>query len=187
MVGGPKRPRPCGLCPGSITFALAGTLATLAYLPGKQGNRPGTGRKAALLGIAAAVGFGFVAAVVKEFDTRLSAGAPSCLLELVPLRPPALWCCRNVPGLQCLSGRFASRLPAGINHVDPLVAGALGVVLFGESLRHNPLVLSGEVLAVALVIASVIMLSQSPLSASTRRPAGGHVRSTGACSEGPAR
>jgi hypothetical protein len=37
------------------------------------------------------------------------------------------------------------------------------VILFGESLRHNPLVLLGEVLAVVLVIASVIMLSQSPL------------------------
>ena len=42
------------------------------------------------------------------------------------------------------------------------MAGALGVVLFGESLRHNPIVLLGEVLAVAMVIASVIMLSQSP-------------------------
>jgi hypothetical protein len=51
----------------------------------------------------------------------------------------------------------------GLTIVDPLVAGALGVVLFGESLRHNPVVLLGEVLAVAVVIAGVIMLSQSPL------------------------
>jgi hypothetical protein len=60
------------------------------------------------------------------------------------------------------AGSLAASQP-GLTIVDPLVAGALGVVLFGESLRHNPLVLSGEVLAVALVIASVIMLSQSPL------------------------
>ena len=55
---------------GSITFALAGILAALAYIPGRRGQ--GTGRKAALLGIAAAVGFGFVAAVVKELSTHLA-------------------------------------------------------------------------------------------------------------------
>jgi fructose-specific component phosphotransferase system IIB-like protein len=60
------------------------------------------------------------------------------------------------------AGSLAASQP-GLTIVDPLVAGALGVVLFGESLRHNPLILSGEVLAVAVVIASVIMLSQSPL------------------------
>ena len=60
------------------------------------------------------------------------------------------------------AGSLAASQP-GLTIVDPLVAGALGVVLFGESLRHNPVVLLGEVLAVAVVIASVIMLSQSPL------------------------
>ena len=80
------------------------------------------------------------------------------------------------------AGSLAASQP-GLTIVDPLVAGALGVVLFGESLRHNPLVLSGEVLAVALVIASVIMLSQSPL-VQDEGPAEVRSARTGACGEG---
>jgi fructose-specific component phosphotransferase system IIB-like protein len=148
---------------GSITFALAGTLAALAYLPGRQGHRHGTGRKAALLGIAAAVGFGFVAAVVKELSTHLSQGPAAVFLNWSPYvlllsGAAAMFLASNA----FQAGSLAASQP-GLTIVDPLVAGALGVVLFGESLRHNPLILTGEVLAVALVVASVIMLSQSPL------------------------
>jgi fructose-specific component phosphotransferase system IIB-like protein len=60
------------------------------------------------------------------------------------------------------AGSLAASQP-GLTIVDPLVAGALGVILFGESLRHDPLILVGEVFAVATVIASVVMLSRSPL------------------------
>jgi hypothetical protein len=150
---------------GSITFALAGILAALAYLPGRQGlgQGPGTGRKAALLGIAAAVGFGFVAAVVKELSTHLSQGPTAIFLNWSPYvlllsGAAAMFLASNA----FQAGSLAASQP-GLTIVDPLVAGALGVVLFGESLRHNPVVLLGEVLAVAVVIASVIMLSQSPL------------------------
>jgi drug/metabolite transporter (DMT)-like permease len=148
---------------GSVTFALAGILAAVAYLPGRRGQRPGTGRKAALLGIAAAVGFGFVAAVVKELSTHLSQGPTAVFLNWSPYvlllsGAVAMFLASNA----FQAGSLAASQP-GLTIVDPLVAGALGVILFGESLRHNPLVLLGEVLAVALVIASVIMLSRSPL------------------------
>jgi hypothetical protein len=148
---------------GSITFALAGILAALAYFPGRHGQVPGTGRKAALLGIAAAVGFGFVAAVVKELSTHLSQGPTAVFLNWSPYvlllsGAAAMFLASNA----FQAGSLAASQP-GLTIVDPLVAGALGVVLFGESLRHNPVVLLGEVLAVAVVIASVIMLSQSPL------------------------
>ena len=167
---------------GSITFALAGILAALAYLPGRQGQGPGTGRKAALLGIAAAVGFGFVAAVVKELSTHLSQGPTAVFLNWSPYvlllsGAAAMFLASNA----FQAGSLAASQP-GLTIVDPLVAGALGVVLFGESLRHNPVVLSGEVLAVAVVIASVIMLSQSPL-VQDEGPVGGQVRSTGGCCE----
>jgi hypothetical protein len=146
-----------------VTFALAGILAAMAYLPGKRGQRPGTGRKAALLGIAAAVGFGFVAAVVKELSMHLSQGPTAVFLNWSPYvlllsGAVAMFLASNA----FQAGSLAASQP-GLTIVDPLVAGALGVVLFGESLRHNPLALWGELLAVAVVIASVIMLSQSPL------------------------
>jgi fructose-specific component phosphotransferase system IIB-like protein len=148
---------------GSVTFALAGILAALAYLPGRHEQGQGTGRKAALLGIAAAVGFGFVAAVVKELSTHLAQGPTAVFLNWSPYvlllsGAAAMFLASNA----FQAGSLAASQP-GLTIVDPLVAGALGVVLFGESLRHNPVVLLGEVLAVAVVIASVIMLSQSPL------------------------
>jgi fructose-specific component phosphotransferase system IIB-like protein len=148
---------------GISTFALAGVLAALAYLPGKQGLKPGAGRKAALLGIAAAVGFGFVAAVVKELSSHLGQGFSGVFLNWSPYvllisGAAAMFLASNA----FQAGSLAASQP-GLTIVDPLVAATLGVVLFGESLHHNPLQLMGEVLAVATVIASVVMLSRSPL------------------------
>jgi drug/metabolite transporter (DMT)-like permease len=156
---------------GFSTFALAGILAGLAYLPGRTGLAPGAGRKAALLGIAAAVGFGFVAAVVKELSGHLSQGPTGVLLNWSPYvllisGAAAMFLASNA----FQAGSLAASQP-GLTIVDPLVAAALGVVLFGERLRHNPLILTGEVLAVATVIASVIMLSRSPLVQDEPAPA----------------
>jgi hypothetical protein len=156
---------------GLSTFALAGVLAALAYLPGRQGLKPGAGRKAALLGIAAAVGFGFVAAVVKELSAHLSQGPSGVLLNWSPYvlllsGAAAMFLASNA----FQAGSLAASQP-GLTIADPLVAGALGVVLFGESLRHNPLVLVGEMLAVATVIASVVMLSRSPMVQEDEAPA----------------
>jgi hypothetical protein len=148
---------------GIATFALAGVLAALAYLPGKQGLKPGAGRKAALLGIAAAVGFGFVAAVVKELSSHLAQGFSGVFLNWSPYvllisGAAAMFLASNA----FQAGSLAASQP-GLTIVDPLVAATLGVVLFGESLHHTPLQMIGEVLAVATVIASVVMLSRSPL------------------------
>ena len=51
----------------------------------------------------------------------------------------------------------------GLTIVDPLVASALGVILFGERLNHAPAAFTGEILAVALLVISVLVLSRSPL------------------------
>jgi hypothetical protein len=60
------------------------------------------------------------------------------------------------------AGSLASSQP-GLTVVDPLVASLLGVILFGERLDHHPLILAGEVLALGLLIASVVLLSRSQL------------------------
>ncbi len=51
----------------------------------------------------------------------------------------------------------------GLTIVDPLVASVLGVVLFGERLNVGAAALAGEFLAFAVLVASVIVLSRSPL------------------------
>jgi drug/metabolite transporter (DMT)-like permease len=145
------------------TFALAGALAALAYWPDRAGHRSSATRRAALLGIAAATGFGFVAAVVKELSTHLAQG-PSGVLGnwspyvLILSGAVAMFLASNA----FQAGSLAASQP-GLTIVDPLVASALGVVLFGDRLNLHPLAAVGEALALTLVVVSVMVLSRSPL------------------------
>jgi len=148
---------------GLSTFVLAGGLCVLAYAPSRQGRRPSPGRKAALLGVAAATGFGFVAAVIKELSTHLSQGPSGVFLNWSPYvlllsGAAAMFLASNA----FQAGSLAASQP-GLTIVDPLVASTLGVVLFGERLNHTPAAFVGEIMAVALLVISVVVLSRSPL------------------------
>jgi len=148
---------------GIATFGLAGLLTAAAYLPGRGGLPPSGGRKAALLGMAAAAGFGFVAAVIKELSTHLSQGPSGIFLNWSPYvllltGAAAFFLASNA----FQAGSLASSQP-GLTVVDPLVASLLGVILFGERLDHHPVILAGEALALSLLIASVVLLCNSPL------------------------
>jgi drug/metabolite transporter (DMT)-like permease len=151
------------LLAGIATFGFAGLLTAAAYIPGRVGHPPSGGRKAALLGMAAAAGFGFVAAVIKELSTHLSQGPSGIFLNWSPYillvtGAAAFFLVSNA----FQAGSLASSQP-GLTIVDPLVASLLGVVLFGEHLDHHPLILAGDVLALGLLIASVVVLSKSQL------------------------
>ena len=151
------------LAAGVSTLAAAGVLCAGAYLPGSKGGRPSPGRKAALLGVAAATGFGFVAAVIKELSSHLSQGPAAVFANWSPyvlLFSGALSMFLASNAFQ--AGSLAASQP-GLTIVDPLVASVLGVLLFGERLDHAPLPLAGEGLALALLVGSVILLSRSPL------------------------
>jgi hypothetical protein len=140
-----------------------GPAHSLGVPPGKGGHRASAGRKAALLGIAAATGFGFVAAVVKELSTHLSQGFSGVFLNWSPYvlllsGAAAMFLASNA----FQAGSLAASQP-GLTIVDPLVASLLGVILFGERLDHNPVALVGEVVAVVVLVVSVVVLSRSPL------------------------
>ncbi len=145
--------RPCGghthssasmwLLAGLSTFAVAGLLTALAYVPGRGGQRPSAGRKAAFLGVAAATGFGFVAAVTKELSAHLGQGPPGVFLNWSPYvlllsGAGAMLLASNA----FQAGSLAASQP-GLTIVDPIVASMLGVVLFGERLNHHPVALAG--------------------------------------------
>jgi len=151
------------LLSGLATFGFAGLLTAAAYLPGRGGVPSSKGRKAALLGMAAAAGFGFVAAVIKELSTHLSQGPAGIFHNWSPYvlllsGAAAFFLASNA----FQAGSLASSQP-GLTVVDPLVASLLGVILFGERLDHHPLILAGEVFALGVLIASVVLLSRSPL------------------------
>jgi drug/metabolite transporter (DMT)-like permease len=154
---------------GVSTFAIAGILAAAAYLPG---SRRSAGRKAALLGIAAAAVFGFVAAVIKELSAHLSQGPAGVFSNWSPYvlllsGAVAFFLASNA----FQAGSLAASQP-GLTVVDPLVASVLGVILFGERLDHHPLTLAGEMLALTVLVASVVVLSRSPLVHPEPRPSG---------------
>jgi drug/metabolite transporter (DMT)-like permease len=148
---------------GLATLSVAGILAALAWLPDRAGKRPGAARKAALLGIAAATGFGFVAAVVKELSTHLSQGPIGVFHNwspyvLIVSGAAAMFLASNA----FQAGSLAATQP-GLTIVDPLVASVLGIALFGDSLDIHPLAIAGEAIALALIVSSVVVLSRSPL------------------------
>lgn len=148
---------------GVAVFGFAGLLTATAHLSLRSDRRANGERKAALLGVAAAAGFGFVAAVVKELSEHLSQGVSGVFLNWSPyvlLLAGAVAFFLAANAFQ--AGSLASSQP-GLTVIDPLVAGLLGVILFGERIDHRPAVLVGECVALGLLIASVVLLSRSPL------------------------
>ena len=145
------------------TIVLAGIATSFAYLPRKNGARPSSARQAALLGIAAAVGFGFVAAVTKELSSHLSQGPVGVFSNwspyvLIVSGAAAMFFASNAFRV----GSLAAVQP-GLTIADPIVASVLGVVLFGERVDLSPAALAGEAFALIVITVSVIFLSQSPL------------------------
>lgn len=151
------------LLAGICALVLAILLTMAAYLLDAHRVGFNSGRKAALLGVAAATGFGFVAAVIKEVSTHL-AGGPSAVFTnwspYVLLLSGAVSMFLASHAFQ--AGSLAASQP-GLTIVDPLVASILGVVLFGERLNVAPFALAGELTALTVLVGSVILLSRSPL------------------------
>jgi drug/metabolite transporter (DMT)-like permease len=146
---------------GVVLLALAA-----AFGPG---NHPGTSRRAAVLGCATGIAWGFMAAVIKELSSHLgddlgaifstwsiyvliAAGAATVLLASHALA----------------AGPLAASQP-GFTILDPLAASLLGVFLFGEHIRTGVLDLGAEALALTLVIVGAAALSRSCLITSENR------------------
>jgi hypothetical protein len=114
-------------------------------------GRPGASRsrRAAVLGSATGISWGFMAAVIKELSSHLSDGIGAIVTA---------WSLY----LLLAAGPLAASQP-GFTIVDPLTASLLGVFLFGEHIQTGAAALAGEVLALAVVIAGATALSRSCL------------------------
>ena len=161
--------------PGS-SWLLAGlvtagvVVAALAVASGLS-RRPGAsrGRRAAVLGAATGVSWGFMAAVIKELSAHL--GGPGALFSTWSLY--VLVAAGTVTMLLASHALAAGPLAAsqpGFTIVDPLAASLLGVFLFGEHIRTDAAALAGEALALAVVIAGAAALSRSSLIAGKNAP-----------------
>ena len=120
-------------------------------------------RRAATLGVATGIAWGFVAAVIKEMSSHLDGGLGAVLSNwsvYVLLGAGAL---SMVLASHALSaGPLAASQP-GFTILDPLAASLLGLFLFGEHIQVGALHLAGEVVALAVLITGVTVLSHSQL------------------------
>jgi hypothetical protein len=155
--------------PGS-SWLLAGlvtggvVLAALAVAFGLRGQR-GTSRsrRAAVLGSATGISWGFMAAVIKELSSHLGDGIDALVTTWSLYLLLAAGAATMLLAAHALaSGPLAASQP-GFTILDPLTASLLGVFLFGEHIRTGAGALAGEALALAVVIAGAATLSRSRL------------------------
>ena len=143
---------------GAVLAALA-----LSFGLGRRPARAPASRRAAVLGIAAGLAWGFEAAVIKEFSSRLGGGAAAVfgnwsVYVLITAGAASLLLASHA----LAAGPLAASQP-GFTIVDPLAASLLGLFLFGERMRSGMIDLAGEAAGLALLVVGVSVLSHSQL------------------------
>jgi drug/metabolite transporter (DMT)-like permease len=148
------------LLAGLVTLGVV--LAAVAVAFG-MGNRPGAApsKRAAILGSATGIAWGFVAAVIKELSSHLGGGLGAVfstwsLYVLLVVGAATMLLASHA----LAAGPLAASQP-GFTILDPLAASLLGIFLFGEQIQTGPWDLAGEALALALVVAGAATLSHS--------------------------
>jgi drug/metabolite transporter (DMT)-like permease len=150
-----------------VTAGLAslGVVAVALAVAFGLGRRPGAApaRRAAVLGAATGISWGFVAAVIKELSSQLGDGLGAIfgnwsLYVLVGAGAATLLLASHA----LAAGPLAASQP-GFTILDPLSASLLGMFLFSEHIQTGVLALAGEVLGLVLLIAGVSALSHSHL------------------------
>jgi len=155
-------PGPLWVLAGLVTLGVV--LAAVAVAFG-LGNRPGASpsRRAAVLGAATGISWGFVAAIIKELSSHLGDGvgavfASWSLYVLVTVGAATMLLASHA----LAAGPLAASQP-GFTILDPLSASLLGVFLFGEHIRTGGMELAGEALALGIIFAGAWTLSHSCL------------------------
>ena len=130
---------------GLITGGVV--LAALAVAYGLRGRRGASrSRRAAVLGSATGISWGFMAAVIKELSSHLDDGIDALVTTWSLYLLLAAGAATMLLAAHALaSGPLAASQP-GFTILDPLTAGLLGVFLFGEHIRTGAGALAGEAL-----------------------------------------
>lgn len=121
--------------------------------------------RAALFGTAAAVSLGSAAVLLKVIDSDLANHEP--VITLLPVLAFLGLTELGALLLQQVAFRQGSLAAALAPFVggNPLVAGAVGIVVFGERFHHAIGDLLGSLAGIGLVIAGIVVLAASPLVA----------------------
>jgi hypothetical protein len=150
-------------------LAGAGTaLAVAIAVAAARGGSPS--RRAACLGLATGVTWGFIAAVIKELSSHLSGGPAAIFTNwsayvLMGVGTVALLLTSHAMA----AGPLAASQP-GFTVGDPVTAILLGVFLFNERLGTSPAALAAEVAGLVVLALGVWTLSGSALITDTTQP-----------------
>jgi drug/metabolite transporter (DMT)-like permease len=143
-------------------WLIAGLACALAVLALVAASRGLLRWRAALLGAASGVAFGFEAATLKVAADDLAGGVTiSALLGI------AVWTTLVVGIVGVLLQNLALRAgslavaQASMTIATPVVATALGATLFGETLQRSALTVVAAVAAAAVALAGVALLARS--------------------------
>lgn len=148
---------------GLSALGLAGLCTVAAFTPLRQGARLSPARRAAILGVATGISWGFVAAVIKEMSSHLGGGLGAIFSTWSPYALVAVGAASMLLASHALqAGPLAASQP-GFTIVDPLVASLLGVFIFSEHIQLAPEDLVVEIVALAALLWGVVMLSRSRL------------------------
>jgi drug/metabolite transporter (DMT)-like permease len=156
--------------PGTLWW-LAGAGTAVAVVIAVAVSRGGSpARRAACLGIATGVTWGFLAAVIKELSSHLSGGPAAIFTN---------WSVYVLMGVGTLAmlltshaiaaGPLAASQP-GFTIGDPVTAILLGAFLFSERLGTSPAALAAEVVGLVVLALGVRTLSGSALITETTKP-----------------
>jgi drug/metabolite transporter (DMT)-like permease len=120
-------------------------------------------RRAAFLGIATGVSWGFIAAVIKELSSHVD-GGPSTIFAnwSVYVLMATGAAVMLLTSHAMAAGPLAASQP-GFTLGDPITAILLGAFLFSETLQTSPAALAAEVLGLAVLALGVWVLSRSDL------------------------
>ena len=158
--GRPHAPGSWWLLAGLATLGVVVLALAVAFGPG---SHPGTSQRAAVLGCATGIAWGFIAAVIKELSSHLGDGLGAIYSTWSPYVLIAAGAATMLLASHALAaGPLAASQP-GFTILDPLAASLLGVFLFGEHIQTGAAALAGEALALAAVIAGAAALSRSCL------------------------
>ena len=145
-----------GLATAGVVLLAVAVAFGLGRCPGASGTR-----RAAVLGAATGISWGFMAAVIKELSSHLDDGAGAILSSWSLYLLIAAGAATMLLASHALAaGPLAASQP-GFTILDPLSASLLGMFLFGEHIRTGPADLAGEALALAAVISAAAVLSHS--------------------------
>jgi hypothetical protein len=155
-----------------VTLGLVVLALAVTYGPPRRHVASGP-RRAAVLGAATGISWGFVAAVIKELSSRLGEGINAVttswpLYVLIVTGAATLVLSSHALAV----GSLAASQP-GFSILDPLWASLLGLFLFGEHVRTGALDLFLEATALAVIGVGVAVLSHSHLIADEEGPPSG--------------